>query len=50
MGSLDIFELNYQQYCSRLAGIDFESVKDRLGIVHDGDGRMVIPFSRQNSI
>ena len=44
MASSDIFTKNYQQYCSQLAEIDFESVKDRLGTDHDDEGRMAIPF------
>lgn len=44
MESSDIFENNYQQYCSRLAGVDFESVKDILGVDHYDNDRMVIPF------
>ncbi|MEJ2657853.1 MAG: DUF3786 domain-containing protein [Desulfobacterales bacterium] len=39
----DVFEKNYQQYCAQMAKIDFESIKDKLGIIHDGD-RMFIPF------
>lgn len=44
MESSDIFEKNYQQYCSQLAEVDFESIKNVLGIEHDGEGRVVIPF------
>ena len=39
----DIFEKNYQEYCAQLAKIDFGSIRDRLGLVTDGD-RMLIPF------
>jgi hypothetical protein len=39
----DVFEKNYQNYCAQMAKIDFESIKDKLGIIHDGD-RMFIPF------
>jgi len=41
--SSDAFEKNYQEYCAQMAKIDFESIKDELGIIHDG-GRMLIPF------
>ena len=41
--SSDVFEKNYQEYCAQIAKIDFESIKNELGIIHDG-GRMFIPF------
>ena len=41
--SSDVFEKNCQEYCAQLAKIDFESIKNELGIIHDGD-RMFIPF------
>ena len=40
---MDIFEKNYQAYCDRLKTVDFERVKDVLGLVSDGN-RLVIPF------
>jgi len=39
----EIFEKNYNHYCSQLSTIDFTLVKDTLGIDHDGD-RLIIPF------
>ncbi len=39
----EIFEKNYQTYCDRLARVDFDAVKDILGLVSDG-GRMTVPF------
>lgn len=39
----DVFEKNYQEYCARIARIDFESIKNTIGIVEDND-RMLIPF------
>ena len=39
----DIFEKNYQAYCDRLKTVDFERVKDVLGLVSDG-GQLKIPF------
>ena len=39
----EIFEKNYQAYCSRLKTVDFERVKDVLGLVSDG-GQLKIPF------
>lgn len=39
----DIFEENYNHYRDEIAKIDFESVKDRLGLDYDGE-RMRIPF------
>ncbi len=50
MTTSDIFEKNYQQYCSQLAEIDFESINDRLGIEHDGDDRKVIPFFNEKYV
>jgi hypothetical protein len=41
--SSDVFERYYQEYCVQMAKIDFGSIKNELGIVHDGD-RMFIPF------
>jgi len=43
MEKSDIFEKNYQQYCDQLSAVDFESIKDRLGIV-DNDGKKTVPF------
>ena len=43
VGSSDIFEKNYQEYCAQLAKIDFGSIRDGLGLITDGD-RMFIPF------
>ena len=39
----DIFEKNYQEYLIQLSKIDFESIKDKLGILLDSD-KMYIPF------
>ncbi|MBW2642816.1 MAG: DUF3786 domain-containing protein [Deltaproteobacteria bacterium] len=41
--SSDVFEKNYQEYCAQMKKIDFRSIKNELGIVHDGD-RIFIPF------
>jgi Domain of unknown function (DUF3786) len=41
--SSDVFEKNYQKYCTQIAKIDFGSIQDELGIIHEGD-RMCIPF------
>jgi Domain of unknown function (DUF3786) len=41
--SSDIFEKHYQEYCAQIAKIDFGSIRDRLGLVTDGDN-MLIPF------
>ncbi len=40
---IDIFEENYQEYRTQLAKVDFESIKDTLGIVSDSN-KMFIPF------
>ena len=39
----DVFEKNYQEYRDQMANIDFDAIKDTLGIIHD-DHRMYIPF------
>ncbi|MGA8179899.1 MAG: hypothetical protein WB792_07545 [Desulfobacterales bacterium] len=41
--SSEVFEKNYQNYCAQIAKIDFEPIKDKLDIIHEGD-RMFIPF------
>lgn len=41
--SADIFEQNYQKYCAQLAEIDGAAIKDRLGLVAEGN-RIFIPF------
>ncbi len=41
--SSDVFEKNYQEYCAQMEKIDFRSIENELGIVHDGD-KMFIPF------
>lgn len=41
VGASDIFEKHYQEYCAQMATIDFGSVRDRLGLVNDGN-RMLI--------
>ena len=43
MKSSSIFEKNYQEYCARIAKIDFSAIIHTLGIEHDGS-RMYIPF------
>ncbi len=39
----EIFEINYNNYCSQIGGIDFLHVKDKLGIEGD-ENRLIIPF------
>jgi hypothetical protein len=39
----EIFEKNYQAYCDRLKTVDFDAVKDILGLVSDG-GRLKLRF------
>ncbi len=39
----EIFEKHYNDYCARIAGIDFASIKDRLGM-RDEDARMLLSF------
>jgi hypothetical protein len=43
----DIFEKHYQEYSAQMAKIDFGSIRDRLGLVNEGDG-MFIPFFNKN--
>ena len=43
----EIFEKNYNDYCDRIAKVDFISVKDRLGSESDGD-QMLIQFFNSN--
>lgn len=39
----EIFEKHYEDYCAQIAAANFESIKDVLGIEHDGH-RLQIPF------
>ena len=39
----EIFEKNYNDYCAQIAGVNFESVKNTLGITSHED-RLVIPL------
>ncbi|GBC59479.1 hypothetical protein DENIS_0418 [Desulfonema ishimotonii] len=39
----EIFEKYYNDYCNRIAEIDFALIKDKIGVEHDGD-QMVIRF------
>lgn len=41
--SSDIFEQNYRKYCDQMAEIDFGLIKDKLGLIFDGD-KIFIPF------
>lgn len=43
VGKSEIFEKNYQGYCDEIAGIDFASISDRLGLEHVGD-KLRVPF------
>jgi hypothetical protein len=42
-GPENVFEQNWQEYCDQLAGIDYQTVMDILGLVSDGD-RLLLPF------
>lgn len=46
----EIFEENYNQYCSQLAEIDFNSIGDTLGITCDGSQMRVRFFNRDYRI
>jgi hypothetical protein len=41
--STDAFEQNYQKYCAQLAEINLDLIKDKLGLVSEGDN-FFIPF------
>ena len=41
--SSDVFKKHYQEYCAQMAAIDFNSIKEELGIIQSND-RMYIPF------
>ena len=41
--SSNIFETNYIEYCSQIAEIDFDAIKEKLGLIFDGE-RIFIPF------
>lgn len=43
VGSSDIFEKNYREYCAQMSEIDFSIIKDKLGLVSDEE-RIFIPF------
>ena len=44
--SSDVFEKNYQEYDSRLANVNFDAVKDTLGLIVES-GKLFIPFFNQ---
>ncbi|MFP4285997.1 MAG: DUF3786 domain-containing protein [Desulfovermiculus sp.] len=43
IGTENVFEQNWQEYCDQLAGIDYQAVIDTLGLVSDDD-RLLLPF------
>jgi len=44
--SSEVFERNYQDYCTQLAGVDLRCIENGLGMVSDGD-RMALTFFDQ---
>ncbi len=45
-GTSEVFERNYQDYCTQLADVDLRSIENGLGMVSDGD-RMALTFFDQ---
>ena len=39
-----IFDEHYKDYCSRLASVNIEDVSERLGLVRNSKGQLLLPF------
>ena len=46
----EIFEKHYDDYCAQIAGIDLDSVKERLGLRNDGERTFLSFFNRDYSV